>query len=238
MNGFPVIQIYRKRKEMRLSQRKAASLIAKMYGVKLSHSYLSLIERGRVDSIGDDLKNALADFFKIGPEENEAASLKETSTRAHGTAVHRIPLYGKARVEGYLDMAGPQLADFAVRASSDRPEMGIFCGDILACRKAKPLAGDLAVAGKKGVITYFFYDGQDLTDILGTVVLILKKSLNAEYHKASLNAAASALSEDQLARELASKTGLKLIDILRSLALLKEFSINNGQGKADNEKNN
>jgi transcriptional regulator with XRE-family HTH domain len=58
-------QIAGKRKMMGLSQREAASLIEKMYNVKISHSYLSLIERGRIKSISSNLKTAINNFFRL-----------------------------------------------------------------------------------------------------------------------------------------------------------------------------
>ncbi len=216
-------EISRKRKWMRLSQRKAADLIEKMYGVKISHSYLSLIEKGRVDSIGSDLRDALLDFFKVSPCENGSTKQNGSGVDPSGT-VHRIPLFGKEGVQGYLDIAGPVLADFALAAASDDPEKGIFRGDILVCRKTKPSEGDLAVVRKAGGFAYIFYSGQDPAGIWGTAVLILKKSLTAEHHAAAIDAAAAGLSEDRLVGELARRTGLKQVDIFRSLAVLKKFS--------------
>jgi transcriptional regulator with XRE-family HTH domain len=222
---------------MRLTLRKAASLIQKTYGVKLSHSYLSLIERGRIKSIGADLRSALLDFFQITPEESGVAEQSHSLAPAPGMTVRRIPLYGKDGIETYLDIAGPELADFAVAADSDRPEMGIFSGDILVCRKAEPSGGELAVTKKGGDFCYSFYHGEKPPGPIGTVALILKKSVKEQYHEAVLNAAADQLSEERIIAELARRTGLKRIDILRSLAVLKKFSADKGTGDGDDEKN-
>lgn len=210
MDKMSGVQISQKRNMMRLSQRKAASLIEKMYGVKLSHSYLSLIERGQVESIGGDLKNALEDFFKINLESD--------------LSLHRIPLYKGTGIENYLDFAGPALADFAVAADSDMPELGIFCGDIIVCRKGSSSKGDLAAIKKASGFTYIFNkEGQTLPDTAGTVVFIIKKSVKTEHYEAALRAAAAKLDEEHLIRELAERTGLKEIDLVRSLAVLKGF---------------
>lgn len=231
-------EIHRRRKMMQLSQRKAASQIEKIYGVKLSHSYLSLIERGKVESIGSGLGHALLDFFKISPGDRSSDRQGNTGEQLPGTPLHRVPLYGKAGVEGYLDLAGPALADFALEAASDMPELGIFRGDMVVCRKDRPSPGELAVAKKTGGFAYFFYNGEDPSGIMGTAVLVLKKSLSADHHAASLEAAAARLGEGQLARELARRTGLKQIDILRSLAVLKKFPGDRIQETAENEKDN
>lgn len=223
-------QISRKRKTMRLTLRRAASLIQKIYGVKLSHSYLSLIERGRVEAIGTDLQYALLDFFQITPEESGEAVQSHSHTPVTAMTVRRVPLYGMAGIDTCLDIGGPELADFAVAATSDQPEMGIFCGDILVCRKTEPLGGELAVSKKAGGFWYSFYNGEKPPGTIGTVVLILKKSVKELYHEAVMNAAADQLSEERLIGELARRTGLKKIDILRSLAVLKEFSIDKGTG--------
>lgn len=218
MNKTMGQQISVKRKKMGLSQRKTASMIEKMYGVKLSHSYLSLIEGDRVDSIGEDLKDALEHFFKISPE--------ETST----PQFHRMPLYENARVIDYLDMAGPILADFAVSVCLDRPEWGIFAGDILVCRKEEPVEGDLLITPKEEIFAYIQEQQQDFPAAKGKVILILKNSVTARHFEAAINSAASALSVEQLIRELARKTGLREIDLVRSLAVLNSFAkdIRNG----------
>lgn len=210
MYKIPGAQIAQKRKMMRLSQRKAASLIEKMYGVKLSHSYLSLIEGGQVESVGGDLRNALEDFFKINLESD--------------VSVHRIPLYKGAKIEDYLDFAGPILAEYAVEADSDMPELGLFRGDIIVCRKGIPSEGDLAVTKKSGGFTYLFKkEGQNLPDTAGTVVFIIKNSVKTTHFEVALRAAAAKLDEVQLIRELAERTGLKEIDLVRSIAVLKGF---------------
>lgn len=210
MDKMSGAQIAQKRKMMRLSQRKAASMIEKMYGVKLSHSYLSLIETGQVESIGGDLKNALEDFFKINLESD--------------IAVRRIPLYRGAGIKDYLDIAGPVLADFAVYAISDIPGLGIFCEDIIVCRKGSPSEGDLAVIKKPAGFTFVFYkEGQSMPDTAGTVVLIIKKSVKNRHYEAAMSAAAARLDENHLIRELSERTGLEEIDLVRSLAVLKGF---------------
>ncbi|MFZ5631970.1 MAG: hypothetical protein ACOY40_03920 [Bacillota bacterium] len=229
MNKLSGLEISRKRKKMRLSQRKAASMIEKMYGVKLSHSYLSLIERGRVDSIGGDLKDALEDFFKITPEEIMPAPEPGMERSPAGAAgefdipLHRIPLYENSRVINYLDITGPVLADFAVAVTADMPEWGIFCGDILVCRKSDLLEGDFVVTQKGEIFAYTCGKDQDLPEAGGKVILIIKKSVTAKHFEAAINAAASKLSVELLVRELARRTGLREIDLVRSLAVLRSF---------------
>ncbi|MCL6478411.1 MAG: hypothetical protein K6T65_08335 [Peptococcaceae bacterium] len=223
------LEIAQKRKKMRLSQRKAASMIEKMYGVKLSHSYFSLIERGRVDSIGGDLKDALKDFFKISPEKTapvpEAGEEKPPAGDAgeFDIPLHRIPLYKNSRVIKYLDIAGPILADFALVVTSDMPEWGVFCGDLLICRKAELVEGDLAVTQKGEIFAYKCDKNQDLPAAEGKVILITKRSVTLNHFEAAINAAASKLSVELLVRELARRTGLREIDLVRSLAVLKSF---------------
>lgn len=242
MNEFSGLQIAGKRKEMGLSQRKAASLIEKLYGVKISHSYLSLIERGRICSVGGDLKNALKDFFKLRLDEIPlpppyGRDLPEMSGE-NNISVHRIPLYQNRKVDSYLDITGPVLADFAVAMPFDSPEIGVFREDILVCRKEKPTEGDLAVTRNAGGFAYIFYNGRETPDIEGTVVLILKKSVSAKHHEAAVNAAAYQLDEDLLVGELARRNGLRHVDLTRSLAVLKEFSRDREQERQENEKNN
>lgn len=204
-------QIAAKRKKMGLSQRKTASMIEKMYGVKLSHSYLSLIEREQVDSIGKDLKNALEHFFQV--------SAKVPST----PQLHRIPLY-KNDVIDYLDLPGPILADFAVSVSLNMPEWGIFKGDILVCRKEEPAEGDLLITPKEEIFAYTHGKQKDFPEAGGKIILIIKNSVTVKHFEASVNSAASALSVEQLIRVLAHKTGLREIDLVRSLAVLNNYA--------------
>jgi len=228
----PGSQIAGKRKIMLLSQRKAASLIEKMYGVKLSHSYLSLIERDKIQSFSIDLKNALEDFFSLSPAGygytlkpgNEAAS---SEVREGAVPVHRLPLYEKRKATGYIDIAGPLLADFAVAVTSDKPEMGIFCGDVLICRKAKASEGDLLVKEDTAGFTCS-YNLRDLPDAVGTVVMIIKKSVGASHSQAAHTAAAAVMEEELLVKELARRTGISKMDLIRSLKILKTFKPEDG----------
>lgn len=242
MNEFSGLQIAAKRKEMGLSQRKAASLIEKLYGVKISHSYLSLIERGRICSVGGDLKNALKDFFKLGLDDiplppHLGRDFPEIS-RENNIRVHRVPLYQNKKIERYLDITGPVLADFAVAITFDLPEIGVFHEDILVCRKEKPSEGDLVVTRKTGGFAYTFYNRRETADIEGVVVLILKRSVSAKHHEDAVNAAAAQLDEDLLVGELARRNGLRHIDLTRSLAVLKEFSRDREQERQENGKDN
>lgn len=203
------IHIARKRKALRLSQRKAASLIEKNYGVKISHSYLSLIERGMVESVGSNLKNALEDFFRL--------------TESGDIPVHRIPLYEDSNVN-HLDIAGRIPADFAVTAKHDMAEAGIFTGDILVCRKCTSREGDLVVINNTAGIEFCFLTSCDMAGIMGSVVLVLKKSVKAKHCQATQKTAASTASVETLIKELADRSGLKEIDLKRTLEVLKGFA--------------
>ncbi|KJR99726.1 MAG: hypothetical protein VR68_08300 [Peptococcaceae bacterium BRH_c4a] len=225
-------QIAAKRKIMLLSQRKAASLIEKMYGVKLSHSYLSLIERDKIQSFSTDLKNALEDFFGLSPAGHGHTPKGDEAISPLGVKevvipVHRLPLYEKRKATGYLDIAGPLLADFAVTVTSDKPEMGIFCGDVLICRKAKAGAGDLLAKEDAAGFTCS-YNLRDLPDAVGTVVMIIKKSVGASHSQAAHTAAAAVMDEELLVKELSRRTGISKMDLLRSLKILKNFKPEDG----------
>ncbi len=209
MKVFADGEITRKRKAMGLSQRKTALMLQKLYGVKISHSYLSIIERGRVDSISAELQRALEDFFKISRGEN--------------STVHRIPLYKGKKVSGHLDLPGPVLADFAVEADYDLPAMGIFRGDVIVCRKGRPSFEHPEIIPQKQGFTYN-YSGEKHPDSIGTAVLIIKKSVEKKYHDLTVKAAATILAGEDLIKLLAERAGVREIDLFRSLAVLRGFS--------------
>ncbi|MFZ5648967.1 MAG: hypothetical protein ACOY30_15255 [Bacillota bacterium] len=227
-------QIAFRRKMMHLSQRKAASMIERKYGVKLSHSYLSLIESGSVKSIGDDLRTALADFFGLGSCEYEHTSDSGHETKMPAAAqenfftVHRIPLYEGRSLKSYLDLTGPELADFAVKATEDMPEIGVFSGDILVCRKEKAVNGNLIAIKDTRGFNFSFARGCDHQEDMGTVVLILKKSVRAEHHETIIAAAASIMEEKLLVKELARRAGIRQVDLVRSLKVLKLYNSKSG----------
>ena len=231
MNPPAESQFLIRRKAMGLSQRGAAAIVEKIYGVKLSHSYLSLIERGQVGSIGAYLKKALLDFYKINTSPDTTAVCPGGPHPAR--EIYRIPLFEETGVVSYLDLTGPELADFALLVGRDLPEMGFFSGDLLICRKTKPLAGELAVVKKSGRYTYIYAKSDHSPDTLGTVVTIMKKTPSFKHHQAVLDAAAAQLSEEALISELSTRNGLKKKDLIRSLEVLRNFSKKESTGDKD-----
>ncbi|MFZ5652044.1 MAG: hypothetical protein ACOY4I_14505 [Bacillota bacterium] len=227
-------QIASRRKIMLLSQRKAASLIEKKYGVKLSHSYLSLIESGSAKTIGRELKNALADFFGLTSSDHDKE--KEYGQEKKVFTFQRIPLYEGRTSKSFLDLPGPELADFAVKAAEDFPEIGIFSGDIIVCRKEKAAEGDLiAIKGGRG-FDFVFARGREPQEAIEKVILILKKSVNVKYYETLLAAAASNMEEGLLARQLAERAGIRKVDLLRSLEVLKLCKSKSGSTDSNDDK--
>ncbi len=59
------------REKLKLTQDEAAEKIRKLYIVRISGAYLSMIERSERTNLTSKLKNALIDFFKIDDEIKE-----------------------------------------------------------------------------------------------------------------------------------------------------------------------
>ena len=106
--------------------------------------------------------------------------------------------------------------------TSDKPEMGFFCGDVLICRKGKACDGDLLVKEDSTGFTCS-YSRRDLPDAVGAVVMIIKKSVRKDYSLAAHAAAASIIKDELLIEEMSRRAGVHKIDLLRSLEILKNY---------------
>lgn len=139
--------------------------------------------------------------------------------------VHRIPLFEGGAIKSYLDLPGPEVAHFAVKSEEYIPDIGVFPGDILVCRKEKTNHGDLvAIKGNKG-FSFIFARCLDYYEAEGKVVLILKRSVRAKHYETLLATAVSIIDEKLLVKELARRAGVRPVDLQRSIEVLKAYKL-------------
>ena len=120
-----------------LTQEEAANSIKKIYNVRMSPAYLSMIERGERTNLTRNVQEALIDYFeiKLKPIPREAKRLQH------------IPLLGivpagrpnEVREEVLSCILVPEEldCDFALKVKGDSMTgAGLFEGDIVLCKKA------------------------------------------------------------------------------------------------------
>lgn len=142
------------REKMGLSQEAAAREIRKLYGVRLSSAYLSIIERGERVNLTTKLDQALRDFFKL---------ITEPAVQAY----YRLPVLGTIQsggsllaqksYEGYLAVPDYLRSDFVFKVvGDDMMGAGILNGDYVVCRESCIAENGQIVVALKDLDTGFY----------------------------------------------------------------------------------